>query len=120
MQQALPLFGGGPAGPQLFRQLLQRGGGIRRVHIRRDLPHQDGAVAEILAGKAQLLQGLQVLQQQRRVLTAQLRRHRLEQRLAHGRLLGCLEPVEVHPLVGGVFVDEPDAALPALADDVRV
>ena len=120
MQQALPLFRGGAAGPQLFRELLQRGGGIRRVNVRRDLPHQDGAVAEILAGKAEPLQRLPVLQQQRRVLPAQLRRHRLEQGLAHGRLLGGLQPVKVHPLMGGVLVDEPDAAVFALTDDVGV
>ena len=118
MQKALPLFSGGATGPQLFRELLQRGGGVRRVNVRRDLPHQDGAVAEILTGKAELLQRLAVFQQQRRVLPAQLRRHGLEQRLAHGRLLGGLQPVKVHPLVGGVLVDEPYAAVFALTDDV--
>ena len=120
MQQPLPLFRGRAAGPQLFRELLQRGGGIRRVDVRRDLPHQDGAVAEILAGKAESLQKFQIFQQQRRVLPAQLRRHGLKQGLPHGRLLSGLQTVKVYPLMGGVFVDEPDAAVFAFTDNIRM
>ena len=120
VEQALPPLRRGAAGAELLRELLQGGHRVLGVDVRRDLPHQDSTVAEILAGEAELLQKGQVLQQEGTVLPAQLRRDGLEQRLAHGGLQGRLEAVEVHPLMGGVLVDEPDAAVLALADDVGV
>ena len=118
MEQILPPLRRGAPGAELPGDLLQGGGHVPGVQIRRDLPDQHGSAAKILAGKTELLQQGQVLQQQRPVLPAQLHGGGGQQGLAHGGLQGGFQPVEVHPLVGGVLVDEPHAAVSALADDV--
>ena len=118
MQKLLPFFIQGPAAAQRSGKLLQCGGGLPGVQICRNLPDQNRAAAEILAGKAQLLQQRQIVQHRRRVLPAQLRNGGLQQHLPHGRRPGCLQPVKVDPLMGGVLVNEPHAPLLALAHDV--
>ncbi|SCI90809.1 Uncharacterised protein [uncultured Blautia sp.] len=70
MQQRLPLFIRGSSGPQALGKLLQSGHRVGGVDVRRHLPHQQGAGPEVLAGKTELLQQGQVLQQQRPVLPA--------------------------------------------------
>ena len=59
-----------------------------------------------------------MLQQQRPVLLSQLHGGGGQQGLAHGGLQGGFQAVEVHPLVGGVLVHQPDLPRLALADDV--
>ncbi len=74
VEQVLPALRRIPARPQVFRELLQGGYGVSGVDVRRDLPDQQRPAAEVLAGKAELLQHRQILQQQSRVLPLQLRR----------------------------------------------
>ena len=120
MQQRLPLFVQIPACAEILCKFLQRGGGVRRVQIRRDLPHQNCAVTKILTAEAELFQQLQIVQQQGGVLLAGFHGDGLQKGLPHGRLLGGHQPVKVHPLMGGVLVDEPEGLCVILADDVSI
>ena len=120
MQQCLPLFVQIPACAEILCKFLQRGGGVRRVQIRRDLPHQNCAVTKILTAEAELFQQLQIVQQQGGVLLAGFHGDGLQKGLPHGRLLGGHQPVKVHPLMGGVLVDEPEGLRVILADNVSV
>ena len=103
---------------QLVRQLLQSGGRVLRAQVSGYLTHQHGAVAEVLAEKAALLQKGQVVQHGGVFLTGEAHRRRGEERLRHGRRGALLEGVEAQALMGGVLVDEPEAARAVLADDI--
>ena len=119
MQQLVPCAVGiGAAQRQLLGQLLQRDGGVRRQNVRRNLPDQHRAAAEVLADEAELLQQRQVVQHGGIALRLQLHRFRRQQRLGHQGLAVGLQHVEPQPLVGGVLVDEPHGFVLVLADDV--
>ena len=120
VEKVVPPLLQAPAGAELGGALLQRGGGVRGVDVRGQLPEEHRAVAEVLAGEAQPFQKGQVFQDGGGVLPAQLHGDGGKQRLTHGGLLGGLQPVKIDALVGRVLVDEVDAAVLALADDVGV
>ena len=82
-----------------------------------DLPHHKGPAAKLFAGKAKLRQQVQVVQQRNPLLRGRGKDHGGQQGLCHGLVARGLHAVEVHPLVGGVFVDEVDR-VPLLHDEV--
>ena len=120
VEQLVPGGGGvGGAGGQQFQgDLLQGGGDILHRHMVRGLAHRQSA-PQLVHVEAELLQQGQVGQQRLLLLRRQTAGHRSQQGLGHGVVALRLHPVEVHPLVGGVLVDE-EHRLPLLHDDVGV
>ena len=119
MQHRVPRRLGVGPGPlqQLPRQLAQGGFHLAGLQIVGDLPHHKGPAAKLLAGKAKLRQQVQVVQQRHPLLRGWGKDHGGQQGLCHGLVACGLHAVEVHPLVGGVFVDEVDR-VPLLHDEV--
>ena len=118
MVEVLPALRQGLPGAEVLGKLLQRGGGVLRVDLRGHLPHQEGTVSKVLAGKAQGLQQLQVFQEQGAVLLGELCRNGPQEGLAHRRGVRGHEAVKIDALVGGVLVDQIDFSALALTDDV--
>ena len=107
-----------PLQKQLAGQLLQRGGSVLRPYVVGDLPHQHGAVPEVLAQKAVARQHVQLLQHRAVLLSGQRHGGGGHQLLGHGRHGVRLQRIEADTLVGGVLVDEPHVLLPVLADNI--
>ena len=91
---------------------------VLRPYVVGDLPHQHGAVPEVLAQKAVARQHVQLLQHRAVLLGGQRHGGGGHQLLGHGRHGVRLQRIEADALVGGVLVDEPHVLLPVLADNI--
>ena len=105
-----PIPGGiriGPAGgKELPGQFGEGGLHIPRIHIVGALAHDDRSAAEVLGLKTKARQQGKVLKQDGPLLRRRGEHHRRQEHLAHGRIALRLQAVEVHPLVGGMLIDE--------------
>ena len=122
MQQRVARGGGvgGVGGDELVGELFERGDGVAAVDIGGDGAQDQAPAAELLALKAEFAQKVQIRRKRAVLLGGELRHEGSEQGLTHQRLLVGLHAVEIHALVRGVLVDEPDVFILVLADDVGV
>ena len=120
MQQLVPGGGGVgvPGGQQLLGQLRQSGLDVPGVHVEGGLAHCQG-VPQLVHVKAELPQQFLVGQQHLLLLGGQAAQDGGEEGLGHGVIALGLHAVKVHPLVGGVLVDE-EHPVPLLHHDVGV
>ena len=120
VEQLVPGGGGvGPAGGQQFLGDLGEGGlNVLHLHIEGGLADHQFST-QLVHIEAELLQQGQAGQQSLLLLRRQAAGHGGQQGLGHGVIALRLHPVEIHPLVGGVLVDE-EHRLPLLHDDVSV
>ena len=110
---------GGAGGEQLLGDLGEGGLDVPRVHVEGGLADHQGPAAEVLHPEAELLQQGEAGEQGGVLLRVQAAHHGGEEGLGHGVVPRRLHPVKVHPLMGGVLVDEQDL-VPLLHDDVGV
>ena len=122
MQQRVARGGGvgGVGGDELVGKLFERGDGVAAVDIGGDGAQDQAPAAELLALKAEFAQKVQIRRERAVFLGGELRHEGSEQGLTHQWLLVGLHAVEIHALVRGVLVDEPDVFILVLADDVGV
>ena len=97
---------GGAGGEQLLGDLGEGGLDVPRVHVEGGLADHQGPAAEVLHPEAELLQQGEVGEQGGVLLRVQAAHHGGEEGLGHGVVPRRLHPVKVHPLMGGVLVDE--------------
>ena len=110
---------GGAGGQQLPGDLGEGGLNVPRIHVKGGPADDESPAAEVLRGKAELLQQGEPGGQRGVLLRGQAAHRRGQERLGHGIVALRLHAVEVHPLVGGVLVDE-QHFVPLLHDDVGV
>ena len=120
MEQLIP--GGGGVRParsqQLLGDLLQSGGDILHRHVKGGLTDRQ-VLPQLVHLKAELLQQRPVGQQDLPLLGGQAADGGGQQALGHGVIARRLHPVKVHPLMGGVLVDQIHR-VPPLHDDIGV
>ena len=101
-----------PVVQQLLGNLLQGGGDILHRHVKGGLAHRQ-VLPQLVHLKAELLQQRPVGQQDLPLLGGQAADGGGQQALGHGVIARRLHPVKVHPLMGGVLVDQNRPCPPA-------
>ena len=105
-------------GEQFLGNLLQGCGNVLHRHIKGGLAHGQ-VLTQLVHLKAKLLQQCLMIQQDLSGTGVQTAQDGGQEALGHGIIARGLHPVEVHPLMGGVLVDEKHR-VPLLHEDVGV